>query len=98
MVNKLSPTSQCGTCYQTLTLSVHALTAPPSLSLLIPTDIHLLTITSDGRYQQFRVRYDIDFSPKYRYIDIFRYFKINIDILVKNRYRIELEIADIAHH
>ena len=33
----------------------------------------LLIGISDGRYQQFRVRYDIDF---------FRYFKMNIDITI----------------
>ena len=50
---------------------------------ICPLTIRLLQ-TSDGRYKQFRVRYDIDFFllkiSVYRYFSI---FKINIDITIK---------------
>ena len=35
---------------------------------------------SDGRYQQFPVRYDVVFFTKISKYRYFRYFKINIDI------------------
>ena len=43
-----------------------------------------IVIASDVLNQQLGVRNDIDFySLKYRYIDIFRNYKINIDITIK---------------